>query len=101
MLRRISENEEIDSMTVDGPITQGSFLKNLGIEYRVASLIANAPDDEAKMNIFTGFQRLVENEQVITGGMGESYKVLGITVNRNESKANGTPGFEGLKSKVN
>lgn len=82
-------------MKIDGPITQGEFLRNLGIEYRVAALLQNIKDEEMQLKVFESFQRLVEGEDIVEGGMGKSYKALGITCNNHDNQTP-TAGFRAL-----
>ena len=56
-----------------GPLTQGEFLKTLGIEERAENLIANATPDQAAL-VKSGLQRLISKE-----GMGELFKVIAVT----------------------
>jgi NADH dehydrogenase [ubiquinone] 1 alpha subcomplex assembly factor 7 len=60
---------------VHGPVTQGEFLKRLGIETRAMTLMAKAPPDVAE-DISTALTRLVSDGR---GGMGALFKVLGVS----------------------
>ena len=58
-----------------GPVPQGDFLKRLGIENRAASLMAKA-SPEVSQDIVGALKRLVGGGR---GGMGQMFKVLGIS----------------------
>jgi NADH dehydrogenase [ubiquinone] 1 alpha subcomplex assembly factor 7 len=60
---------------VHGPLTQGEFLTRLGIETRVAALMAKATP-EVSEDISGALKRLTEGGR---GGMGSMFKVLGIS----------------------
>jgi NADH dehydrogenase [ubiquinone] 1 alpha subcomplex assembly factor 7 len=60
---------------VHGPVTQGSFLRRLGIETRAVSLMAKATH-EVSEDIAGALRRLVEGGR---GGMGQMFKVLAIS----------------------
>jgi SAM-dependent MidA family methyltransferase len=60
---------------VHGPVTQGDFLKRLGIESRAATLMAKA-DHEVSADISGALKRLTDSGR---GGMGSMFKVLGIS----------------------
>lgn len=68
----LKEAAEAEGLTVHGPVTQGAFLKALGIEARTAALAKAAPD---RADALAGDRdRLVDPEQ-----MGELFKVIAIT----------------------
>jgi NADH dehydrogenase [ubiquinone] 1 alpha subcomplex assembly factor 7 len=60
---------------VHGPVPQGDFLRRLGIENRAVSLIAKASHEVAE-DISSALKRLVGGGR---GGMGQMFKVLGIS----------------------
>jgi NADH dehydrogenase [ubiquinone] 1 alpha subcomplex assembly factor 7 len=60
---------------VHGPVSQGEFLKRLGIETRAARLMAKASPDVAE-DITVALKRLVGGGR---GGMGSMFKVLAIS----------------------
>lgn len=60
---------------VHGPVTQGDFLKRLGIESRAATLMAKA-SAEVSEDISGALKRLTEPGR---GGMGSMFKVLGVS----------------------
>jgi len=60
---------------VHGPVTQGDFLKRLGIESRAATLMAKA-DHEVSADISGALKRLTDSGR---GGMGSMFKVLGVS----------------------
>lgn len=56
---------------VDGPITQGAFLKNMGIEIRAQKLAELNPDK--RDDIYSGLKRLTHRDD-----MGELFKVIAV-----------------------
>ncbi|MGE5157556.1 MAG: class I SAM-dependent methyltransferase [Gemmatimonas sp.] len=60
---------------IHGPVTQGEFLRRLGIETRAATLMAKASAEVAE-DIAGALQRLTGGGR---GGMGSMFKVLGIS----------------------
>jgi SAM-dependent MidA family methyltransferase len=58
-----------------GPVTQGDFLKRLGIETRAVSLMSKATT-EVSANISGAMKRLIDSGR---GGMGSMFKVLAIS----------------------
>jgi NADH dehydrogenase [ubiquinone] 1 alpha subcomplex assembly factor 7 len=67
-----------------GPVTQGTFLKAMGIETRVAVLLrASEGDEHRQQQIFRAFKRLTERETLdeqgnAVPGMGVSYKAMAV-----------------------
>lgn len=60
---------------VHGPVTQANLLRELGIEPRMVSLLANAGEDNEKAEpLISGYERLVEGDE-----MGTIYKALAMT----------------------
>lgn len=68
------------ALAVAGPITQEAFLKNMGIEYRVASLIRSRVFEEEKQKVYQDFQRLTKD-------MGTCYKVMALYTHTGEESA--------------
>lgn len=66
--------------SAQGPISQAKFLLSLGLEPRLAKLLASAPNDEQRERIRGGAMRLISSS-----GMGSQYQVMGI-VPEDESK---------------
>ena len=64
---------QIKGIQAHGPITQERFLKEMGIEYRVAALLENISEDSAE-KLITSYERLVDPEQ-----MGRIFKALALT----------------------
>jgi NADH dehydrogenase [ubiquinone] 1 alpha subcomplex assembly factor 7 len=60
---------------VHGPVTQGDFLKRLGIEARAAGLMAKASPEVAS-DIAGALKRLTDSGR---GGMGSMFKAVAIT----------------------
>jgi NADH dehydrogenase [ubiquinone] 1 alpha subcomplex assembly factor 7 len=60
---------------VHGPVTQGDFLKRLGIETRAVTLMAKATP-EVSAGISGALKRLIDSGR---GGMGSMFKVLAIS----------------------
>lgn len=71
--------EEVKNLTSLGPIPQGDFLVNLGIDARLAKLIRKCKNDEEVDLLISSFKRLVDEDQ-----MGEVYKVLTVSNLPNE-----------------
>jgi SAM-dependent MidA family methyltransferase len=61
---------------VHGPVSQGDFLKRLGIEQRAATLMAKTPSHEVSAEIDGALKRLTGGGR---GGMGSMFKVLGVS----------------------
>lgn len=70
--RKLSEIIDKSGLGVLGPVTQGKFLRNIGIEDRVTSLSKKATPEQAK-TIISSLNRLVASNE-----MGKLFKVLGI-----------------------
>jgi SAM-dependent MidA family methyltransferase len=60
---------------VHGPVTQGDFLKRLGIETRALTLMAKATP-EVSESVSGALKRLIDSGR---GGMGSMFKVLAVT----------------------
>jgi SAM-dependent MidA family methyltransferase len=60
---------------VHGPVTQGEFLKRLGIDTRAAALMQKATP-EVSGDIVTAQKRLIDTGR---GGMGSMFKVLCVS----------------------
>ena len=58
-----------------GPVTQGEFLKRLGIETRARTLTAKATPEVAE-TVTSALKRLIDSGR---GGMGSMFKVIGIS----------------------
>jgi len=71
-------------MAVNGPLTQGEFLRRLGLEQRAARLKANATPPQAA-DIDSALTRLTAPDQ-----MGELFKVLAFA----DPKLGTLPGFD-------
>lgn len=63
----------LENLVVHGPVEQGNFLKSLGIEARMASLLSKLKDDNEVEALISSFKRIVDHDQ-----MGSTYKVMGI-----------------------
>jgi SAM-dependent MidA family methyltransferase len=74
---------------VHGPVTQGDFLKRLGIDTRAAALMQKATPDVAT-DIAAAQKRLTDTGR---GGMGSMFKVLGIS----EPRLTGIAGLSDLE----
>jgi len=68
----LAETARVQGVHVHGPTTQGTWLKNLGIEARAAALAAKQP--AAKTDIDSALRRLTSDEE-----MGTLFKVLAFT----------------------
>ncbi|KAL4171147.1 hypothetical protein KRP22_009245 [Phytophthora ramorum] len=71
-LRRFATAES--KVTISGPVGQGTFLKNMGIEHRLAMLLQNTESEKVQEDLFSSFERLVEPEQ-----MGTIFKAMALT----------------------
>ena len=60
--------------SVQGPVTQAQFLRELGVEARADALLRNATPEQAE-DITSGVARLTEGGKT---GMGELFKVMAI-----------------------
>ncbi len=60
-------------VNVCGPVTQGAFLRNLGIETRASMLKQKASEQQAE-TVEKGLHRLIDSDQ-----MGALFKVIGFT----------------------
>jgi NADH dehydrogenase [ubiquinone] 1 alpha subcomplex assembly factor 7 len=60
---------------VHGPVTQGEFLKRLGIETRALTLMSKA-SPEVSESVSGALKRLIDGGR---GGMGSLFKVIGIS----------------------
>ncbi|XP_076042623.1 protein arginine methyltransferase NDUFAF7, mitochondrial [Oratosquilla oratoria] len=59
-----------DKLTTYGPVPQGFFLKNMGIELRLTQLLKNCPYDQQK-NLISSYNMLVDADK-----MGQRFKVM-------------------------
>jgi NADH dehydrogenase [ubiquinone] 1 alpha subcomplex assembly factor 7 len=73
--------------SVQGPVTQGDFLRNIGIELRAQALKASASAQQAT-DIESGVARLTQTGPT---GMGELFKVMAIA----DPRLGKLPAFEG------
>jgi NADH dehydrogenase [ubiquinone] 1 alpha subcomplex assembly factor 7 len=65
------------NLTVHGPVSQGEFLKRLGIEVRADNLSRNATDKQ-RVEITTALKRLT-GEKTKDGEMGALFKVIAFS----------------------
>jgi len=63
-----------DSVTTHGPLAQRSFLERMGISVRVDALARSTNSEATRAAIRDSAKRLTDQL-----GMGEEYKVLGMT----------------------
>lgn len=61
-----------DRLIAYGPVTQRSFLKNVGIDLRLEILLQNATDTE-KQQIQSGYHMITDKDK-----MGDCFKVLSL-----------------------
>jgi SAM-dependent MidA family methyltransferase len=71
----LSRATEAVGARAHGPVTQGDFLQRLGVETRALTLMQKASHEVAE-DIASGLKRLIGGGR---GGMGELFKVLGIS----------------------
>jgi NADH dehydrogenase [ubiquinone] 1 alpha subcomplex assembly factor 7 len=72
-LEAFADAARIAGAKICGPVTQGRFLRSLGIELRARQLLAKA-SPEASATIQSGVHRLIDD-----GEMGTLFKVLALT----------------------
>eukprot|EP00924_Labyrinthula_sp_SR-Ha-C_P008312 maker-scaffold_11-snap-gene-9.41-mRNA-1 protein AED:0.02 eAED:0.02 QI:38/1/1/1/1/1/4/179/507 len=99
--QEMKKSESLYQVLFQGPTTQKEFLLRLGIEYRLSNLLQGlAKDfqgDELKLKqlkVLREFKRLTGSESEADGGMGVSYKVLGIFAGIETNPESPAPGFE-------
>ncbi len=84
--RAFAQSAEMMGARAHGPLTQGEFLRRLGIEKRAATLKANAaPAKAAEID-----QAVIRLTEAKPGAMGELFKVVAIA----DPKLGVIPGFE-------
>ncbi|CAI5710014.1 unnamed protein product [Hyaloperonospora brassicae] len=71
-LRRFATAES--AVQSSGPVGQGVFLKNMGIEHRLAMLLQNTESEKVQQELFSSYERLVK-----PGQMGSVFKVMALT----------------------
>ncbi|KAL3674100.1 hypothetical protein V7S43_000049 [Phytophthora oleae] len=71
-LRRFATGES--KVKSSGPVGQGTFLKNMGIEHRLAMLLQNTESEKVQQDLFSSYERLVESDQ-----MGMIFKAMALT----------------------
>ncbi|OWZ23838.1 hypothetical protein PHMEG_0001200 [Phytophthora megakarya] len=71
-LRRFATAEP--KIKSSGPVGQGAFLKNMGIEHRLAMLLQNTESEKVQQDLFSSYERLVEPDQ-----MGTIFKAMALT----------------------
>ncbi|KAJ3935580.1 MAG: S-adenosyl-L-methionine-dependent methyltransferase [Lentinula lateritia] len=70
-----------DLIPVYGPISQNTFLSQMGFTIRLERLLQSNQDDQAKTDrIFEGAKRLIDPVH-----MGEEYSVMGISTNEDKT----------------
>ncbi|KAI5957183.1 hypothetical protein KGF54_000111 [Candida jiufengensis] len=69
-LKNLTEN----LVEIQGPVTQGEWLHNIGIGYRIDSLLKqNSDNEELQDKIYGAYKRLVDDEE-----MGKVYKFMAL-----------------------
>ncbi|CCI48553.1 unnamed protein product [Albugo candida] len=68
-----------------GSVSQGQFLKTLGIEHRLAVLLENCESESEAQELYSAYKRLVDADQ-----MGSIFKVMAIS----HSDINNIVGFD-------
>ncbi|XP_050479484.1 protein arginine methyltransferase NDUFAF7, mitochondrial isoform X1 [Bombus huntii] len=69
-IKKIAEKD--DRLITFGPVTQSSFLQNLGIDLRLQMLLQNA-SEEGKKSLRTGYHMIMDEDK-----MGTRFKVLSL-----------------------
>lgn len=57
-----------------GPMTQGNFLKSMGIGARLMALLANVKDENTKKDLIESYRRLIDPKE-----MGQAYQFCVVT----------------------
>jgi SAM-dependent MidA family methyltransferase len=81
----LAQSAEMMGARAHGPLTQGDFLRRLGIEKRAATLKAASPAKAAEID-----QAVTRLTEAKPGAMGEMFKVVAIA----DPKLGALPGFE-------
>ncbi|GMM37792.1 hypothetical protein DASC09_051170 [Saccharomycopsis crataegensis] len=68
-------SENLGGVDVHGPVEQGDWLNELGMQYRAEHLINKSKNDADKERISKSYIRLVDKSDA---GMGKIYKFMGI-----------------------
>lgn len=83
--------DNYNSLTTYGPVTQGEFLRSMGIDFRLVELLKKLEDDDPRADqLVSGYERLVGNGE---GQMGSAYKAWAFT-----SKGVTPAGFDNAKT---
>ncbi|EIW84246.1 DUF185-domain-containing protein [Coniophora puteana RWD-64-598 SS2] len=64
-----------DSATTHGTLSQGNYLRRMGIDLRTRVLMQSAKSDDRRRAIETASKRLIDPL-----GMGEQYRIMGVSV---------------------
>lgn len=72
-LRRCAEGGANGGVACLGPVTQSSFLKNMGIDARLQVLLRGCPDDSSRSQLMRSYDMLVNPQK-----MGERFHFLGL-----------------------
>ncbi|SGY79980.1 BQ5605_C008g05268 [Microbotryum silenes-dioicae] len=79
-----------ENASTHGPLSQRTFLRSLGLDARISSLLRHAPMERQK-EIASAAQRLIDK-----AGMGTQYKVMAITPKGNQ-EGSAFPFVEGVE----
>ncbi|KAH3676115.1 hypothetical protein WICMUC_002412 [Wickerhamomyces mucosus] len=82
-------NDGDDNCQTLGPIDQGDWLINMGIQLRLTQLLQNLQNESERNLLISGVKRIVEKDE---NSMGKIYKFLGL-VPQFKDKENVIPGF--------
>jgi NADH dehydrogenase [ubiquinone] 1 alpha subcomplex assembly factor 7 len=83
--------DKYKDITTFGPVSQGEFLKAMGIDFRLVELLKKLDENDPRAEqLISGYERLVGTEE---GQMGASYKAWALT-----SKGVTPAGFDTAKT---
>jgi NADH dehydrogenase [ubiquinone] 1 alpha subcomplex assembly factor 7 len=67
------DNKLMEGVRLAGPITQRTWLKNMGIDQRLKNLLAENKDSENRKKLVRGYEYMTDNEK-----MGSRFKVMAV-----------------------
>jgi SAM-dependent MidA family methyltransferase len=83
--------DKYKDITTYGPVSQGEFLRAMGIDFRLVELLKKLDENDPRAEqLITGYERLVGTEE---GQMGATYKAWAFT-----SKGATPAGFDTAKT---
>lgn len=67
------DNRLVEEVRLAGPITQRTWLKNMGIDQRLKNLMAENKDSEMREKLVRGYEYMTDNQK-----MGKRFKVMAV-----------------------